>query len=94
MGTVGSNVDSAVSKMEDQLWSAKLNEAAAGAAVTGQEAKIDAKKKLDELRSKLTTTQSKLDEAKAAGGDKWDSFKAGVGNSWRELEEAFKELTR
>ena len=30
MGTVGSNVDSAVSKMEDQLklWSAKLNEAA------------------------------------------------------------------
>lgn len=95
MGTIESNVDKTVSKLEGQLrlWAAKLNELAAKVEVTGQETKIDARKHLDDMKAKLKVAQSKLDEAKAAGGDKWDKFKAGIESSWKELEGAFQKLT-
>jgi hypothetical protein len=94
MGTIETGVDKAVSKLEGQLklWSAKLSELAAKAEVAGQETKIEARKQLDEMKSKLKVAQSKLEEAKAAGGDKWDKFKVGLESSWKELEGAFQKL--
>ena len=95
MGTIESNVDKTVSKLEAQLklWSAKFNELAAKIEVAGQEAKIDARKRVDDMKAKLKVAQAKLDEAKAAGEDKWDKFKSGVEASWKELEGAFQKLT-
>lgn len=94
MGTIESSVDKTVSKLETQLtlWSAKLNELAAKVEVAGQETKIDARKRVDDMKAKLKVARAKLDEAKAAGGDKWDQFKSGVETSWKELEGAFQKL--
>ena len=95
MGTIESSVDKTASKLEDQLklWGAKLAELAAKVEVAGQETKIDARKRLDDMKSKIKVAQAKLDEAKAAGGDKWDKFKSGNESSWKELEGAFQKLT-
>ena len=95
MGTIGTSIDTTVSKLEDQLklWGAKLNELVAKAEVAGQETKIDARKHLDDVKARLADARAKLDEAKAAGGDKWEKFKSGVELSWKELETAFHKLT-
>ena len=94
MGSIESSVDKTVSKLEDQLtlWGAKFKELVAKVEVAGQETKIDARKHLDEVKAKLDLARSKLDEAKAAGGDRWDKFKAGVESAWKELEGAFHKL--
>jgi len=95
MGKIETSVDKTVSKLEGQLelWGAKLNELVAKAEVAGQETKVDARKRLDEVKVQLKVARIKLDEAKAAGGDKWDKFKLGVESSWKELEGAFQKLT-
>jgi hypothetical protein len=95
MGTIESNVDKTMSKLQDQLklWGAKLTELAAKVEVAGHETKIDARNRLDDMKAKMKVAQAKLDEAKAAGGDKWDKFKSGIEGSWKELERAFQKLT-
>lgn len=45
-----------------------------------------------DLRAKQALAQEKLDELEAAGGDKWDTFKAGVESAYNELETTFKKL--
>lgn len=94
MATVETPIDKHLSKLEAQLelWAAKVNEIVAKANVAGQQAKIDSRKQLDDLKSKLQVAQSKLDEAKAAGVEKWAILKQGVERSWQELESAFKKL--
>jgi hypothetical protein len=94
MGTIGSNLDKTVSKLENQLalWGAQLEELVAQGKVAGQHAKIDSAKRLDEIKLKLEGARSKLAEAKAAGDDKWDAFKHAVETHWKELEGAFKQL--
>jgi hypothetical protein len=91
---IESSVEKTVSKLEDQLelWAARLNELAAKIDVRSQEAKIDARKGLEDAKAKLAVARSKLDEAKSAGADRWDKFKAGVESSWKELETAFHNL--
>jgi len=95
MGTIRTNIDSTLAKLEDQfaLWSAKLNELVARAGVAGQETKIDARKHLDEAKAKLAAARAKLDEAKAGGAEKWEKLKSDVELSWKELEAAFHRLT-
>jgi hypothetical protein len=94
MATTESFVDKNLSKLESQLklWAAKFDEVVAKANVAGQQAKVDSRKQLDELKSKLQVAQSKLDEAKAAGAEKWETLKQGLERSWQELEGAFKKL--
>jgi hypothetical protein len=89
-----STIESTVGKMDAQLklWGAKLNELLAKANVAGQQAKIDSRKQLDELKSRLEVAQAKLDEAKAAGNEKWETLKHGVERTWQDLEETFKKL--
>lgn len=94
MGSIESNTNKTMTKLGDQIerWSAKLDELVAKVGAAGQDAKLEARAQLDELKSKLAVARAKLDEAKAAGDDKWDAFKEGVESSWNELESAFKKL--
>jgi hypothetical protein len=94
MGTIESNVDRSLSKFETEIevWAAKLREAVAKVEAAGQEAKSDARERLEDAKAKLAVARAKLDEAKRAGGDRWDRFKAGVERSWKELEAAFHHL--
>jgi hypothetical protein len=94
MGTIESSINNTMSKLEGQLelWSAQLKELVAKGDVAGQKAKIDSRKHLDELKTKLDLARSKLAEAKAAGDDKWDAFKQAIETSWKDLEGAFKGL--
>ena len=89
-----SKIDATVSALEGQLerWGAKLDELVAKGSAAGRDAKVEARAHADELKSKLRAARSKLDAAKAAGGDKWDAFKEGLEASWKELEAAFKQL--
>jgi multidrug efflux pump subunit AcrA (membrane-fusion protein) len=94
MSTMESHIEKNVSKLEAQLklWNAKLGEVVAKANVAGQQAKIDSRAQVEELKAKLERAQSKLDEAKAAGSEKWDALKQGVEHIWDDLEDAFKKL--
>lgn len=89
------NVDKTVSKLQDELalWGAKLDELLTKAEAAGQDAKMDARKHLEEATAKLSAARSRLDEAKITSEDKWDTFKAGLESSWKELERAFHKLT-
>jgi hypothetical protein len=94
MTTTGTHVDKGLSKLEAQidLWSAKVNELLAKATVASEHAKIDSRKQLEELKAKLAGARTKLDEAKAAGSDKWETLKHGLERTWHELEDTFKQL--
>ncbi len=94
MGTIESNVEKTIAKMEAQLklWNARFGELVAKGKVAGQEAKIDSRKRLDELKAKMDVAQAKLTEVKAAGSGQWEKFKAGVESAWKQAEDAFKKL--
>jgi hypothetical protein len=89
-------MDARVGKMETQLkqWGAKLDELVAKAEEAGAEAKIDYRKRIDDLKSKHQVAQSKLAELRAGGSEKWDILKSGVESAWKELEVAFKKMTK
>jgi hypothetical protein len=82
-------------KFETQLkqWGAKLDEFVAKADRAGTTARIDNRKRIDDLRAKCQAAQSRLDELKAAGNDKWETLKIGVERAWSELEIAFKKIS-
>jgi peptidoglycan hydrolase CwlO-like protein len=84
-----------VGKMETQLkqWGAKLDDMLAKAEEVGAEAKVDYRKRTDDLKAKYKVAQSKFAEFKAAGSENWATLKTGVESAWTELEGAFKKLT-
>jgi hypothetical protein len=84
-----------VGKLETQLkhWGAQLDEFVAKADRAGTTARIDNRKRIDDLKAKVHAAQSKLEEVKAAGSEKWDTLKTGVESAWNDLELAFKKLT-
>lgn len=90
MGSVEDNVG----RMETQLkqWGAKLDELIAKADEAGTAAKIDYRKRIDDLKAKHLAATAKLDELKVAGSEKWETFKSGIESAWGELETAFKKL--
>ena len=94
MGTIEAGLEKTVARLEDQLklWGAKLNVLVAKGKVAGQESKIDSQRYVDDLKAKLDAAQAKLHEAKAAGGEKWDTFKSAIESSWKDLESAFAKL--
>lgn len=83
-----------IGKMEKQLkqWGARLDDLAAQVTTAGAKAKADERQVVADLRAKRELAQAKLDELKAAGGDKWETFKDGVESAYNDLEGAFKEL--
>jgi len=87
-------IETNVGKMETQLkqWGAKLDELMAKAKESGAEVKVDYHQSIDELKAKHQAAQSKFDELRAAGSEKWETFKIGIEGAWNELEVAFKKL--
>jgi len=83
-----------VGKMETRLkeWGAQLDELVAKGHEASAEAKIDYRKRIDDLKAKHQAAQAKLEELKTAGSEKWETFKAGVESAWNELEVAFKKM--
>lgn len=83
-----------VGQMETQLkqWGAKLDDLAAKATNAGAKAKTNERRLVAELKAKQELAQAKLEELKAAGADKWETFRAGVESVYNELEGAFKKL--
>jgi predicted nucleic acid-binding Zn-ribbon protein len=81
-------------KFETQLkqWGTKLDEFVAKADRAGTTARIDNRKRIDDLTAKCQAAQSKLDEVRTAGSEKWETFKTGVESAWGELEIAFRKL--
>jgi hypothetical protein len=58
------------------------------------EAKAEYEKKISDLESKNTDMRKKMDDYKAEGKDKWETFKTGFNHEMHELGEAFRNLTR
>ena len=82
-------------KLETQLkqWGARLDEFVAKADRAGTAARIDNRRRIEELKAKVKAAQAKLDEVKTAGSEKWETLKTGVESVWSELEIAFKKLS-
>ena len=83
-----------VGKLETQLkqWGARLDELVAKADRAGTAARIDNRKRIDDLKAKVHAAQAKLDEVKTADSEKWETLKTGVESAWSDLELAFKKL--
>jgi hypothetical protein len=83
-----------VGKIETRLrqLGAKLDRLVAKADEVGTDAKIDFRRRIDDVRDKRALVQSRLDAYKAANGQKWESFKGGVKTAWHELEDALKAI--
>jgi hypothetical protein len=94
MTTLEQNIDKTIAKMEAQLklWNARLNELAARGKVTGQEIKIDARNRIDELKVAVDAAQVRLGEVKKAGAEQWENLRVAVEDAWKRAETAFKKL--
>ena len=87
-------VEAHVEKMEAELkqWGARLDKLLTEAQATRADAKIDYRKRLDDLREKYVAAEKSFAELKAAGSGKWEIFQGGVEAAWRELATAFTKL--
>ena len=87
-------VEAHVGKMEAELkqWGERLDNLLTMADVVGTGAKIDYRNRLDDLSQKYAAAEARLTELKAAGINKWDTYKGGVENAWSELATAFTRL--
>ena len=83
-----------VGRLEAELRArgARLDDLVANADAAGTGAKIDHRKRLDDLREKYAAAEARLAELKAAGSGKWDAYKGGVETAWSELAKAFTKL--
>lgn len=88
--------EASVEKMETELkhWGTKLDKLVAKVEVAGTEVKSDYRKGVEDLKSKYRLTQSRFDEFKVAGVEKWGTFKTSVETAWSDLEASFKKLTK
>jgi hypothetical protein len=92
---MGENIEEDLKKMEEQIkrWDEKLL-LMARSEVAGSQARIDLRKRIDDIKAKRAEAQAKFDEFRASGSEKWDSFKAGIDAAWKNLEIAFKEIIK
>jgi hypothetical protein len=87
-------VEAHVGKMEAELkqWGARLDQLLTKVDAAGTGAKVDYRKRLDDLKEKYVVAEARFAELKAAGSAKWDTFKSGVETAWNDLERAFTKL--
>ncbi len=85
-----------VGRLEAELrqWGTRLDNLLAMAEVVGTAARIDYRKRLDDLKAKYHAAEARLIELKTAGSDKWDAQKGGVETAWSELAKAFTKLVK
>jgi uncharacterized coiled-coil DUF342 family protein len=83
-----------IGRMESQMkqWGVKIDELVAKADKADNDVKVTYYKQIDNLKAKYQVAQSKLEEAKKGGGEKWEGFKAGIEHAWKEVEKAFGSL--
>jgi len=83
-------------KMEAELrqWSTRLDNLLAMADVVGTTARLDYRKRLDDLKAKYDAAEARLIELKTAGRGRWDTHKGGVETAWSELAKAFTKLVK
>ena len=88
------NAQEHVGKLEAQLkqWGARLDQIVAKADKIGAGVNAEKRKRVDELKAKYQAAQSKFVEYKAAGCEKWETFKTGLETAWSDLEAGFKKL--
>ena len=88
--------DAELGKMEAELrqWGTRLDNLLAMAEVVGTTARIDYRKRLDDLKAKYDAAEAKLIELKTAGSGNWDAQKGGVETAWSELAKAFTNLAK
>jgi hypothetical protein len=58
------------------------------------DAKAEYEKKIEALEEKNTDMRKKMDDYKAEGKDKWETFKTSFNHEMHELGESFRNLTR
>jgi len=88
------SVKANMEKMEAQLkeWDKRIDGLAVRADNAGTQVKADYNKQIDDLKTKRRVAQSKFDELKKAGSEKWEVLKSGVEGAWKDLESTFKNL--
>ena len=88
------NTQESIGKREAQLrhWGARLDQIVAKAEKVGIEVNAAKRQRVDEARTKYQAAQAKLNEYKAAGSEKWETFMTGLETAWSDLETAFKKL--
>jgi hypothetical protein len=94
MSSIESEVDEKLASLEArlELWAAKLKEHIAKGNVLGQQAKVEYLKRASEFKDRLESAQRKLNDAKAAGSEKWGGFQRDMEKTWNDLEAGFKRL--
>jgi len=87
-------VEAHVGKMEAELkqWGERLDNLLTMADVAGTSAKIDYRRRLEDLSEKYLIAEVKFGELKAAGSAKWDTYRDAVETAWSELERAFTKV--
>ena len=85
-----------VGRMEAELrqWGTRLDNLLAMAEVVGTTARVDYRKRLDDLKAKYDAAEARLIELKTAGSGNWDAKKGGVETAWSELAKAFTKLVK
>jgi hypothetical protein len=83
-----------IGKMEGQLknWGAKLDELVAKAEKADNDAKSKMYQQIDQLKDKYHGAQTKLEDVKKGGIEKWEGFKTGVETAWKDVEKAFSGM--
>jgi hypothetical protein len=89
-------VEAHVGKMEARLkvWGARFDEVVDEAEGAGTAAKIECRRRIDDLAAKYQAAQWKLEKLRATGSADWETVKAGVESDWDELKMGLKTLTK
>lgn len=69
----------------------KLDELSARVTHANLDARSDARKELEGVRERLTLINQKIDNVDAGTESTWEDIKAGVTQSYRELNESFEK---
>ena len=79
----------AMSKQLDEL-NVKVDELKGRVAKANDQAKVGLEKRLKEAEVKRTLAAKRIDELKAAGADRWEKIKEGVGSALDDLKKMFQ----
>ena len=83
-----------VGRMEKQLkdWRVKLDDFIAKADKGDKNTKNNYYKQIDNLKSKYHVAQSKLEETKKGGHEKWEGLRTDIEHTWKDVEKTFGEI--
>jgi hypothetical protein len=83
-----------VRQMETQLkvWAGKIDAFTTAAQESNAWARIELRQRIDDLKVKRALVRASLDEFKAAGSNCRVGLQTDLKATWRDLEEAFREM--